>query len=248
MKTNYVGHEGIYQRRRAEGQVGWDATEAGYSVFKTHVERIMARGNAPQSGRLLELGCGAGNMTVWFAQKGYKACGIDIAPTAIDWAKERAENDDVQVELTVGSVVTLRAYPDCCFDFVFDGHCLHCIIGEDRAKLLESVWRVLRPGGYIMINTMCAPVNPERLEGYDPVTLCTFFGDVPTRYFGEADDILAEITAAKFEVIRYDFGQDEADQVSRDLVVEARKPTQESITQHAAQDEESAAASSPPVS
>ena len=62
MKTDYVGHDAKYQRHRAQGQPGWDATEAGYSVFRIHVERIMARGNAPDSGRLLELGCGAGNM------------------------------------------------------------------------------------------------------------------------------------------------------------------------------------------
>ena len=231
MKTNYTGHDKQYQKHRAQEHPGWEANEAVYTDFKAHVERILALGNAPKAGRLLELGCGAGNMTVWFAEKGYEAYGIDIAPTAIDWAKERSKLSNVKAQFIVGDVVTLRDYADCDFDFVLDGHCLHCIIGNDRPKLLESVWRVLKPGGYVMINTMCGPVDLEKIEHYDPVTRCTFFGDVATRYIGDADDILAEITAARFEIIRYEFGEDEENQPNHDLIVEARKPTQGSATQ-----------------
>jgi len=223
MKTNYPGHEKKYQKHRAQEHPGWSATEAVYTDFKAHVEGIMALGNAPKTGRLLELGCGAGNMTVWFAGKGYEAYGIDIAPTAIDWAKERSKRANVKAQFIIGDVVTLRDYSDCYFDFVFDGHCLHCIIGNDRPKLLGSVWRVLKPEGYLMINTMCGPVDPEQLEHYDPITRSTFSGDIATRYFGDADDILTEITAARFEIVRYEFGQDEANQPNHDLIVEARK-------------------------
>jgi hypothetical protein len=70
---------------------------------------------------------------------------------------------------------------------------------------------------------MCGPVDPEQLEHYDPITRCTFSGDIVTRYFGDADDILTEITAARFEIVRYEFGQDEANQPNHDLIVEERK-------------------------
>ena len=224
MKTNYAGHDKVYQKHREQGHPGWNASEAGYTQFKAHVDRIIARGSDPQSGRLLELGCGAGNMTIWFAEMGYEAHGVDISPLAIEWAKERTENENANVRFVVGDVVGLSEYPDSNFDFVFDGHCLHCIIGEDRPKLLANVWRVLKPGGYVMINTMCAPVIPEKLKGYDPDSRCTIIGGITGRYYGDADDILAEIAAAGLEVLRYDVTSDGTDHANHDLIVEAQKP------------------------
>ncbi|HIG46099.1 MAG TPA: methyltransferase domain-containing protein [candidate division Zixibacteria bacterium] len=40
-------------------------------------------------------------------------------------------------------------------DFVCDSHLLHCIIGADRAGVFASVRRVLKPGGYFLVDTMC---------------------------------------------------------------------------------------------
>ena len=224
MKTFYEGHDKKYRENRAAGKQGWDVTETGYTDLRIQVEGVIARGNAPLTGRLLELGCGAGNMTVWFAEKGYETCGIDIAPAAIEWARERALNKKVRIQFTEGNVVQLSNYPDSHFDFVFDGHCLHCIIGDDRAVLLGNVLRVLKPGGYAMFNTMCGPVDPEKVENYDPDSRCTVFGDIASRYFGDPEDILAGIRAAGFEVIRYDIEYGDAEQSNHYIVIEARKP------------------------
>jgi SAM-dependent methyltransferase len=223
MKTDYVGHDRVYQNHRGGGQPGWDSSDARYEEFKVQVERVIARGAAPQSGRLLELGCGAGNMTVWFAGRGYEAHGVDIAPTAIDWAKERARSGNVDVRFVVGDVIRLVNYPESCFDFVFDGHCLHCIVGQDRSTMLANVWRVLKPGGYFMVNTMCGPVDPAKLQHYDPDSRCTFSGDIATRYYGDADALLAEMAAAGFEIVQYDIESGAAGQPGKDLIVEARK-------------------------
>ncbi len=223
MKTFYVGHDKRYKEYRIQGQPGWDTSENGYVEFESEIEDVISRGNAPPGGLLLELGCGAGNMTVWFAQRGYTAHGIDIAPTAIEWARERAAASNVAIQFTVGNVVRLSSFGDSFFDFVFDGHCLHCIIGEDRATLLANVFRVLKPGGYVMFNTMCGPVNSLKLENYDPESRCTIHGDIASRYYGDPDSILQEIREAGFKIIQHEIEAGSLEESNHYMIIEARR-------------------------
>ena len=48
-----------------------------------------------------------------------------------------------------------KGFADETFDLVVDAHLLHCIVGGDRAAVLRSVVRVLRPGGWFQVLTMC---------------------------------------------------------------------------------------------
>ena len=67
MRTWYEGHDHAYQKRKAKGQAGWDTTEE-YEEFQIIAEEAFNLVNFPKHGKLLELGCGAGNMTLWFAK------------------------------------------------------------------------------------------------------------------------------------------------------------------------------------
>jgi ubiquinone/menaquinone biosynthesis C-methylase UbiE len=229
VKTDYQAHDRHYARRRRDGLAGW-SEERDYSEWQTECERILQRGNAPARGRLLDLGCGAGNMTLWFARLGYDAHGIDIAPTAIDWARERARTEHVAAEFTVGDAVNLSPYEDSSFDFVFDGRCLHCVIGGDRATLLRNVRRVLRPGGYFLIQTMCGPVVAEHLsteqaQHYDPDSGCFVYDGVAYRYIGEPREILAEVERASLTILGHEIAPIPKGQPNADLTVEATRAT-----------------------
>ncbi len=211
----------MYERHRAEGLSGWDSSEEDYNEFKTHINRILNRGVAPSEGRVLELGCGAGNMTIWLARKGYEAYGVDIAPAGIAWARERAQEQDIQINFTVGNVLDLAGYSNAFFDFALDGHCLHCIIGTDRRQFFSSVRRVLKPKGYFLVHTMCSPVDGKKTRGFDPESMCTIIDGIATRYFGPADSILEEIKQAGFEVVHWEIERGDTNDT---LTVEAIKP------------------------
>ena len=219
-KTWYAGHENAYRRNKERGYPGWDSSEEDYEEFKRVIEDTLSRGTAPRSGRLLEIGCGAGNMTPWLVYTGYDAYGVDISPTAVAWATERAESHGVKAEFIVGDVCELSAYEDAFFDFVLDKHCLHCIIGDDRRAVLRSVRRVLKPRGYFLVLTMCGPVDPQAFEGFDPESRCTIHGGIASRYIGMPADIVREIEDSGFKVVRWEVQPDV--EVSG-LVVEAVK-------------------------
>lgn len=199
MKTWYEGHDKIYKKRKENGWPGWDESEETVDEIIANLENAFSYLCVPEKGNLLELGCGAGNIALWSAQKGYKVYGVDISPAAIEWAREKAIECKTKADFRVGNVLDLKDYDNDFFDIVLDGHCLHCIIGKDRKAFLSSVFRVLKKGGFFHVSTMC---NIKGfLEGFDPETRCTVHGDIATRYIGLSGDILKEITDAGFSVI-----------------------------------------------
>jgi SAM-dependent methyltransferase len=146
--------------------------------------------------RVLELGCGAGNVAGWFVERGCEFTGVDISPTAVAWAMERAIPGArfVVADLTVGIAGE--------YDLVIDGHCLHCIIGEDRSRLLANVRRALVPGGHLFISTMCGEITLPALRAcFDPVTRCQVVDGVARRFIGDAGEILEELRAAGFDIV-----------------------------------------------
>lgn len=215
LRTHYEGHEALYRRRRGEGATGWDSEEVTLENIKA-IERLMSESGIDELGSMLELGCGAGNLTTHFAKQGWDAHGVDISSSAIDWARERAAQMQLKIDFQVGNVLKLENHASASHDLVLDGHCFHCIIGPDRQLFLKEARRVLRPKGRLLIMTMCGDF-PREFSGsgeLDAATRCQVIDGIATRYFGDADSIVQEIRDAGFEV----------DQVE----VEARKSEEES--------------------
>ena len=225
MKTNYGGHEGAYKKRKKDGRAGWDTAEGTQETIAL-LEKVLQAEYVPKSGKLLELGCGAGDITLWFAEKGYDIYGVDLAPTAIAWAQEKAEERNLQADFQVGNVLELQNYTDDFFDFVLDGHCFHCIIGDDRKLFLESAYRTLKPGGFLHVNTMCGEVTNEELKKhYDPQSRCHIYKGIASRYIGLADDILGEIRNAGFQILHWEVELSKEGAPDQDnLLVNAIKP------------------------
>jgi 2-polyprenyl-3-methyl-5-hydroxy-6-metoxy-1,4-benzoquinol methylase len=207
-KPDYAGHDEVYQKRLGGGATGWNPDPGGYPLREAQVAAIREKGRMPASGSLLELGCGCGNLGLWFASLGYSVHGIDIAPTAVELAQQRARERGLDATFCVGNVVDLSVYSDTTFDLVYDSHLLHCIIGRDRASLFASVRRVLKPSGYFLVSTMCRTEITLGVDGFDPATGYTTHQrdgvTLATRYIGRTDDLLREVQAAGFKVLAHE--------------------------------------------
>jgi SAM-dependent methyltransferase len=225
LPPDYALHDITYRRLRERDALGWDAEADGYSEMLSLVAPALPSLMQGTPQQVLEIGCGAGNFSVLMAQRGYAVSGVDIAPTAIEWATERASSIGVTARFCVDNVLTLDTCADASMDIVIDGHCLHCIIGGDRACCLAAVLRVLKPGGMFVVLTMCGDVtNPRMLETFDPATCTTIHAGRPTRYIGDADSIVAEVAAAGFEVSKVQIIPRKDGDDLDDLVVYAVKP------------------------
>jgi ubiquinone/menaquinone biosynthesis C-methylase UbiE len=93
---------------------------------------------------LLDLGCGAGENSVYFASRGARCVASDYSPGMVDVALKLAAANGVTVE---GRVINAMAidFPDNTFDIVYASNLLHHI--PDPQQTLREMHRVLKPGG-----------------------------------------------------------------------------------------------------
>lgn len=93
---------------------------------------------------LLDLGCGAGENSVYFARLGARCVAADYSPGMVQVALKLAEANGVQVE---GRTINAMAidFPDNTFDIVYAANLLHHI--PDPRLALQEMHRVLKPGG-----------------------------------------------------------------------------------------------------
>ncbi len=118
-------------------------------------QRVMRLASCP-GGRLLEVGCGAGEMLRQMADLGWEVAGLDPDPKACTVARERA------LEIKCGSLEEAR-YPSDYFDAVIMNHVLEHI--GNPHEILKECFRVLRPGGRIVITTPNAASLGHRVFG-----------------------------------------------------------------------------------
>ena len=93
---------------------------------------------------LLDLGCGAGENSVYFALLGARCVATDYSPGMVEVALRLAEMNGVQIEGRTINAMEID-FPDNTFDIVYASNLLHHI--PDPEMTLKEMHRVLKPGG-----------------------------------------------------------------------------------------------------
>ncbi len=101
---------------------------------------------------LLDLACGEGTFSVIMAKKGFQVTGIDLSPQMLQFARERAEKENVNVEFLVQDIRSLLFEER--FDLVtcwYDS--LNYLLQlEDLEKTFNGVYRALKRGGLFIFD------------------------------------------------------------------------------------------------
>lgn len=110
---------------------------------------------------LLDVGCGTGGVTIpakeRIGQNGTVA-GIDPSPEMIAVARKKAERAGLDIEFRIGVIESLP-YPDASFDVVTSSLMMHHLPYDVQVKGLAEVYRVLKPGGRLLIADAMRPGN-----------------------------------------------------------------------------------------
>jgi ubiquinone/menaquinone biosynthesis C-methylase UbiE len=107
------------------------------------------------SGEVLEIAVGTGR-NLPFYPDGIRLVGVDLSPGMLGIARERAKELGREVELDEGDAHAL-SYPDSSFDTVVCTFSL-CNI-PDQQRALGEMYRVLRPGGLLLLADHVASTN-----------------------------------------------------------------------------------------
>lgn len=93
--------------------------------------------------KVLDLGCGAGETSVYFALQGADVCACDLAEEFLAVAERLAKKFNVSIRWSVAETAFLP-YPESHFDYVFSNGVLHHV---ELSTTAREIRRVLKPGG-----------------------------------------------------------------------------------------------------
>jgi len=106
--------------------------------------------------KMLDLGCGGGQVSVFFAKQGAIVTGVDFSENQIDFAKKLAKKKGVEISFIHADIENLSIFGDSIYDFVNSSHTIHYI--KNLQHLFEEVFRVLMPGGKFVFS-VSHPLN-----------------------------------------------------------------------------------------
>jgi SAM-dependent methyltransferase len=87
---------------------------------------------------VLDSGCGTGEHALFLAERGYEVLGVDVAPTAIARAGEKAQTRGLVGDFLVHDVLDLGALGRQ-FATVIDSGVFHTFSDEDRPRYVDSL-------------------------------------------------------------------------------------------------------------
>jgi cyclopropane fatty-acyl-phospholipid synthase-like methyltransferase len=103
--------------------------------------------------RILDAGCGSGELSLYLAGKGFDVTGMDISDRAIGLARKKAIDRGLKVEFIVRDVLKPdEQFTDIAFDTVVDTGLYHVIDDANKPFYLRQVHKALKPSGqYFML-------------------------------------------------------------------------------------------------
>lgn len=101
--------------------------------------------------RLLDIGAGAGEYSLYFAKKGFEVDAIELSDANVEVFSKKI-SPDLKIALKKGNALDLSLYADKTFDLVFlFGPLYHLKQAADRDRCIQEAKRVLKDDGLIFI-------------------------------------------------------------------------------------------------
>lgn len=123
-----------------------------YAIARREILLGLIRPYAVRGQGLLDVGCASGYYSVPFAGWGGHATGLDVAPTSVALAAQRADQAGVadRCRFVTGDVRDLP-FADAEFDVILATEVLEHI--REQRQALGEIGRVLKPGGAAIVTT-----------------------------------------------------------------------------------------------
>ncbi|MEV4073053.1 class I SAM-dependent methyltransferase [Nonomuraea fuscirosea] len=176
-----AAYDGGAERRDGAGKQWWKLAER-----EAFLGRVLGDGG----GRLLEIGAGTGQDSVFFRDSGLDVVAVDLSPAMVSLCREKG------LDAHVMDFLRLDFAPES-FDAAYALNCLLHVPNGDLPAVLEAVRGLLRPGGLFFLGVY----GGGSLHGEG-----IFEGDDhrPPRFFSfRRDEELQEFAGREFEIVDF---------------------------------------------
>ncbi|MBO0702524.1 MAG: class I SAM-dependent methyltransferase [Candidatus Dormibacteraeota bacterium] len=103
-------------------------------------------------GRALDIGCGTGTETIYLAEHGWEATGVDMVPRALSLARRKAAAAGVSPRFVEADATRLQDFGvGDGYDLLLDFGCFHTLPADQRDAYVESVSRAAAPGATFLL-------------------------------------------------------------------------------------------------
>jgi SAM-dependent methyltransferase len=143
---------GLHEDGRQRGGDGlpneWDASYAGtppWDIGRPQRPFVELADAGLLRGAVLDLGCGTGEHALLAAERGLRATGVDVAPTAIERARAKARQRGLDARFLVQDALTVDSLGET-FDVVLDCGFFHVLPDPARVALAGVLRRIMAPG------------------------------------------------------------------------------------------------------
>ena len=146
--------------------------------------------------KVLEFGCGTGSTAVIQAKNVAEYTAIDISPKMINIANQKKSTSQLNnLNFQVCAFEEVHA-ANRCYDAIMAMSILHLM--NNRTKVLDKVYHLLKPGGYFISNTACIK---DRLPWFRYIApIGRFLGIMPRVEVFSYQDLEESINGAGFDI------------------------------------------------
>lgn len=154
-------------KHKRHGQAFWEAEyrEGGYLALSMNQSEdleqftrwlVRKHGNSilNVTASVLDLGCGNGRNIIWLSKSfGVRGVGYDISHEGINQAKRYSAEHHLPLIYETRSIAGSITLPDASQTLVLDAMTSHFLNKAERIALIDEIYRVLKPGGFLFYKT-----------------------------------------------------------------------------------------------
>lgn len=129
----------------------WFQSPVGRFVDETEIDCLFSLADDITGAKILDLGCGTGHLSQKLYHKGAEVTGIDVSQNMLKKARESSQQQNLKINYQYMDVFKLD-FPTSSFDYIFSMAALEFM--GDTAAVFESIKKVLKPGGSVVIGTI----------------------------------------------------------------------------------------------
>lgn len=156
VREDHLARRYGYQLRRLSSWKRWLARVAPLPFLRAQMDFSVMYLPAVANGRLLEVGCGNGEMLRNMQALGWSVHGVDFDEAAVARAREKG------LDVSHGDLHS-QAYADNYFDAIVMSHVIEHV--HDPRAVLQECYRILKPGGRLVMVTPNTDSWGHRLFG-----------------------------------------------------------------------------------